>query len=168
MYDWLSLQNEWILLPWSLVSNGNSSILSNLLQDVVRSLLSAGGLISYAIYSRFNPVWIANADIKMDPQNSVIKTLWCTRSTWCCILSFKIIGCPVLEQKIFKRFYHIWACRPSWSYDHNHLKELSLPQPMAAPHKIWLQLAQWLLRRRCCRMDDLYCKLTYTVSLRLL
>ena len=49
-------------------------------------------------------------------------------------------------------------------------KELSFPRPIEAPHKIWLQLSQWLLRRRCLKMltDDglpttgayLYYKLT--------
>ena len=27
------------------------------------------------------------------------------------------MGHPVLEEKIFKGFYHIWAWRPSWSCD---------------------------------------------------
>ena len=31
--------------------------------------------------------------------------------------SFKIIGLLVLEKKIFKGFYHIWAWRPSLSCD---------------------------------------------------
>ena len=48
-------------------------------------------------------------------------------------------------------FYHIWAWRPSWSYDHDHLKKLLFPWPMEAPYKIWLQLAHWLLRR-CLKM----------------
>ena len=39
--------------------------------------------------------------------------------------SFKIIGHPVLEKKIFKGFYHIWAWRPSWSCD-QHLIIISL------------------------------------------
>ena len=42
--------------------------------------------------------------------------------------SFKIIGLLVLE-KIFKGFYHIWACRPSWSCDLDHLYKLSFPFP---------------------------------------
>ena len=36
------------------------------------------------------------------------------------IPSFVEIGLPVLEKKIFKGFYHIWASLPSWSCDqHN-------------------------------------------------
>ena len=34
--------------------------------------------------------------------------------------SFKIIELSVLEEKIFKEFYHIWAWRPSWSCDLDH------------------------------------------------
>ena len=33
----------------------------------------------------------------------------------------KIIGLLVLEKKIFKGFYHIWAWRPSWPCDLYHL-----------------------------------------------
>ena len=44
-------------------------------------------------------------------------------------------------------FYHIWACRPSWSCDQDHLNKLSFPHPMETPYEIWLQLAQWFLRR---------------------
>ena len=39
----------------------------------------------------------------------------------CFSITFKIIGLPVLEKKIFKGFYHIWLWRPSWSCDLNHL-----------------------------------------------
>ena len=63
--------------------------------------------------------------------------------------SFKIIGLLVLEKNIFKGFYHIWAWRPSWSYDQDHLYKLSFPLPKEAPHKIWLWLAKRFQRRRC-------------------
>ena len=45
------------------------------------------------------------------------------------------------------------------------LKELSFPQPTEAPPKIWLQLAQWLLRR-CVKMltDNVRRMPTYTIS----
>ena len=39
-----------------------------------------------------------------------------------------------------KGFYHIWAWRPSWSCDLDHLYKLSFPLPKEAPHKIWLWL----------------------------
>ena len=32
-------------------------------------------------------------------------------------------------------FYHIWACRPSWSCDLDHLCKFSFPLPKEAPHK---------------------------------
>ena len=49
--------------------------------------------------------------------------------------SFKIIGLPVLEKKIFKGFYHICAWRPSWSCDLDHLYKLLFPLPKEAPQK---------------------------------
>ena len=33
--------------------------------------------ITYAFYSRYNTVWIANTEIGLDPKSSVIKRLWC-------------------------------------------------------------------------------------------
>ena len=38
--------------------------------------------------------------------------------------SFKIIGRPVLEKKIFKGFHLIWPWWPSWSCDVDHLYKL--------------------------------------------
>ena len=35
-------------------------------------------------------------------------------------------------------FYHIWAWRPSWSCDLDHLYKLSFPLPKDAPHEVWL------------------------------
>ena len=68
--------------------------------------------------------------------------------------SFKIIGLLVLEKKIFKGFYHIWAWRPSWSCDLDHLYKLSFPLPKEAPHTIWLWLAKRFQRRRCLNIVD--------------
>ena len=68
--------------------------------------------------------------------------------------SFKIIGLLVLEKKIFKGFYHIWAWRPSWSCDLDHLYKLSFPLPKETPHKIWLSLAKRFQRRRCLNIVD--------------
>ena len=68
--------------------------------------------------------------------------------------SFKIIGLLVLEKKIFKSFYHIWAWRPSWSCDLDHLYKLSFPLPKKAPHTIWLWLAKRFQRRRCLNIVD--------------
>ena len=45
---------------------------------------------------------------------------------------------PVLEKKILKGFYHIWAWQPSWSCDPDAANKLSFPLPKEAPHKIWL------------------------------
>ena len=53
----------------------------------------------------------------------------------------------VLEKQIFKGFYHIWACQPSWSMDGTYFSILSFPCPREAPNKIWATLAQRLQRR---------------------
>ena len=55
----------------------------------------------------------------------------------------------VLEEKIFKGFYHIWAWRPSWSMNRDHFSNLSFPQPKEAPYEICAKLAQRLQRRSC-------------------
>ena len=59
----------------------------------------------------------------------------------------------VLEKKIFKGFYHIWAWRPSWSMDHDHFSNFSFPQPKEAPYEIWAKLAQGLQRRSRLKTD---------------
>ena len=38
----------------------------------------------------------------------------------------------------FEGFYHIWAWRPSWSCDLNHLYKISFQLPKEAPDEIWL------------------------------
>ena len=70
--------------------------------------------------------------------------------------SFKIIGLLVLEKKIFKGFYHIWAWRPSWSCDLYHLYKLSFPLLKEDSHEIWAGLAIWFQRRRCLKIMVIY------------
>ena len=53
----------------------------------------------------------------------------------------------ILEKKIFKGFYHIWAWWPSWSMDHDHFSNFLFLQPKEAPYEIWTKLAQGLQRR---------------------
>ena len=55
----------------------------------------------------------------------------------------------VLEKKIFKGFYHIWAWGPSRSTNHDHFSNLLFPLPKEAPYEIWAKLAQRLQRRSC-------------------
>ena len=52
----------------------------------------------------------------------------------------------VLEKKIFKGFYHIWAWRPSWSTDRDNFSNLLFPHTKVAPYEIWTKLAQRLQR----------------------
>ena len=61
--------------------------------------------------------------------------------------SFSQKASSVLEKKIFKGFYHIWAWQPSWSMDCNHFSNLSFPCPREAPNEIWATLTQRLQRR---------------------
>ena len=67
----------------------------------------------------------------------------------CCTPSFKIMGLPVLEKKIFKGFYHIWAWQPYWSCDLDNLYKLLFPLPRDAPCEVWLWMAKRFQRRRC-------------------
>ena len=45
-------------------------------------------------------------------------------------------GTSVLEKKIFKGFYYIWAWWPSWSKERDHFSNLMFPQPKEAPYEI--------------------------------
>ena len=51
---------------------------------------------------------------------------------------FRKIGPPVLVKKIFEGLYHIWAWRPSWSFDLDAVNKRSFSLPKKAPYKIWL------------------------------
>ena len=53
----------------------------------------------------------------------------------------------VLEEKIFKGFYHTWAWQPSWSMSRDHFSDLLFPHPKEAPYEILAKLAQRLQRR---------------------
>ena len=45
------------------------------------------------------------------------------------------------REEDFKGFYHIWAWKPYWSCDHDHLHKLSFHYPMEALYEIWFQSA---------------------------
>ena len=57
-----------------------------------------------------------------------------------------------LRRRFLNGFYHIWAWRPSWSCDQEHLNKLSFHHPKESPYEIWVQLTQWFQRRRCLKM----------------
>ena len=52
----------------------------------------------------------------------------------------------VLEKKIFKGFYHIWAWWPSWLTNRDYFSNLLFPLSKEAPYEIWAKLAQKLQR----------------------
>ena len=54
----------------------------------------------------------------------------------------------ILEKKIFKCFYHIWAWRPSCSISLNHLNKLAILFWQKAPFEIWWKWLKWFQRRR--------------------
>ena len=82
------------------------------------------------MYSRYNTDWIANTEIVLDHNNSVIKRLRCTR--------FCVNRPANFWRRFLSVFYHSWAWQPSWSCDPNFAIKLSFPLPMDAPHKISL------------------------------
>ena len=51
--------------------------------------------IPYAFYSRYSTVWLANMEIGLDPNNSIIKRLWC-------IWNMARIGFMVSEEMSFE------------------------------------------------------------------
>ena len=59
-----------------------------------------------------------------------------------CFRGEVVIGLLVLEKKIFKGFYHIWAWRPCWSCDPGHLNNFSLLKGLEAVYEIWLKSAK--------------------------
>ena len=67
---------------------------------------------------------------------------------------FKIIGHLVLGKKMFKGFSHIWAWRPSWSIDLDHLYKLSFPLPLEASYKILALICQALLEEKTFEIVD--------------
>ena len=54
----------------------------------------------------------------------------------------------------FVRFLPYMGMRPSLSCDQDHLNILLFPHPMENPYEIWLQSAQWFLRRSCLKSVD--------------
>ena len=50
-------------------------------------------------------------------------------------------------EEAFKDFYHIWAWRPYWSCDMDHLNKLSFLHAMEDTNEIWLQSALRFLKK---------------------
>ena len=78
----------------------------------------------------------------------------------CYIPSHKVIG-PLVLKKISEGFLPYMGVAASLVKDLTN--KLLFPQPMEAPHEIWLWLAKWFWRRRSLKMVDgpwLYYKLT--------
>ena len=67
--------------------------------------------------------------------------------------SFVEIGSPVLEKKIFKGFYHIWAWRPSWSCDLDYLYIHWFPLPIDFFHIEFL-IGQAVLEEKIIEIVD--------------
>ena len=69
---------------------------------------------------------------------------------------FSLKASFVLEKKIFKGFYHIWAWWPSWSMDSNHFSNQSFI-PLSQGDSKWnlstITLAPRLHRRSCLKFS---------------
>ena len=59
-------------------------------------------------------------------------------SPLCCMPNFKIIGLPVLEDKIFKGFCHIWHWGHHGQVTKTIFTKFMFHLPKKAPHKLWL------------------------------
>ena len=86
------------------------------------------------------------AILDFQSEQFLVKCQYTSRSRWL-MQRFSPMASSVLEKKIFKGFYHIWALWPSWSTSRDHFSNLSIPQPKEAPYEIWAKLAQRLQRR---------------------
>ena len=60
------------------------------------------------------------------------------------------------QKSFLKGFYHIWAWRPSWSFDLDDLYIHWFPHPIDASHKICHKLAKQFQRRRCLTIMVIY------------
>ena len=57
----------------------HNTVRYNMVLDITRITVGPqiAIIITYVFYSRYNTVWIANTEIGLDSNNSVIKRLWC-------------------------------------------------------------------------------------------
>ena len=51
------------------------------------------------------------------------------------LASIGLMHMQVLEKKILKGVYHVWAGQPSWSCDKDHLNKLSFQCPTESPYE---------------------------------
>ena len=85
----------------------------------------------------------------------LLATLWTSCPRWF-VQRFSPKAFSVLEKKIFKGFYHIWAWWPSWSTDRGNFSYLWFPHPKVAPYEIWAKLAQRPQRRSCLKFSTIF------------
>ena len=85
--------------------------------------------------------WPCHKKVKCQYTTFILAILVDLPSQWL-MQRFSPKASSVLEKKIFKGFYHIWAWRPPWSTNRDHFSNLSFPQPKEAPHEIWAKFAQ--------------------------
>ena len=85
--------------------------------------------------------WPCCKKVKCDCTTIILAILVDPRPRWF-MQRFSPKTSSVLEKKIFKGFYHIWAWLPSWSMNGNHFSNLSFPCPREAPNAIWTILTR--------------------------
>ena len=83
------------------------------------------------------------AILDFQSEQFLVKCQYTSRPRWL-MQRFSPKASSVLEKKIFKGFYHIWAWRPSWSTSRDHFSNLSFPQPkdpyLKCPQQVWHML----------------------------
>ena len=92
--------------------------------------------------------WPCRKKVKCQCMTIILATLVDPCPQWF-MQRFSPKASSVLEKKIFKGFYHIWAWRPSWLTNRDHFSKFLFPLSKEAPYKIWAKLAQRLQRRSC-------------------
>ena len=95
--------------------------------------------------------WPCRKKVKCQCMTIILATLVDPCPRWF-MQTFSPKASSVLEKKIFKGFYHIWAWRPPWSTNRDHFSNFLFPLPKKAPYEIWAKLAQRLQRRSCLKI----------------
>ena len=95
-------------------------------------------LTVFPIQMHWQPMLTLSSNRSRSPQGHDLYTHCSTLAiNASCQVSLKSVHW-FLRRRFLKGFYHIWAWRPSWSYDLDYLYTHWLPHPIDASHKIWL------------------------------
>ena len=146
--DSKTTESEWPRIkvskwPWPLVS------IKVHLADCINQMMSQATIESekstISPFPHMKAKW-PNLTLQYDRSRSINEQTWKGPSNQCCIPSFMVIGYSVLEKKIFKAFYHIWAWQPSWSCDPDLTNKLLFPnQPSGFQRRYCWRRHRWTM-----------------------